>query len=167
MYTLPQRSIRGRRRGRIRLPRLLLVFAVLALLVGLAIRSLSAPAVITNKATMTYADPNDPNSAFSVDSNPKACRVVRQPALSGVPDKVLPGEMVTLSVTVDGAGPEYAQVVTCPTYGGTYVVNSLTVTGTTGAIDGTWPDRIKVRLTPLAQSLPQEQPVVVSYRVKF
>lgn len=143
---------------------------LLLLLTLTCLTAQAAPTIVTNSFAITYSDPGIPNSAFTVNSDVYRVRVCRPMTVTGMPANgvVSPGTTLTLAVTVDGAGPDQPnQEVYAPTFNGTYVQNSLVVTGTTGKVNASYPDHMLFGIAPLAESLPVFQPVKLAYSLKF
>ena len=131
-----------------------LLFVLVLLAVGLAVVGYAAATKITDKAVMTYTDA-ETGEAYPVASAEGTVAVLSRPK-AVAPSSVIRGVPAAITVTCDVGGPEWTYRVTLPTWGGTLVPGSLTITGGTGTLTGT-----TVQFGPL----PEPGEVVVTYRV--
>jgi|GEM_PF-6525907 len=139
------------------------IFLMLAIAFVLAVGIARPIGKITNRAEVVYTDGE--GREVVVQSNEATVTRLDPPRLAGVPAKVLPGEVSTLTVFCDIGGEEYGYRVRLPLFGGTYLPGSLVIDGTTGEIisDTGVTDVLVVALSPKAE--PGE--IKLSYQVRW
>lgn len=121
---------------------------------------------IENWSVMTYTD-TATGVVTELESNRAVTTVTVPPKQADVPAKVFPGQVSTLTLTVDIGGPEFVYKAKCRTWGGTYVTNSAKFTGTTGKVLSVSATEIVVQFDPLTNPLAGSNLVNCSYDVKW
>jgi ABC-type Fe3+-hydroxamate transport system substrate-binding protein len=139
------------------------ILLMLALALVLAVGIARPIGKITNRAEVVYTDGE--GREVVVPSNEATVTRLDPPRLAGVPAKVLPGEVSTLTVFCDIGGEEWSYLTRLPLFGGAYLPGSLVIDRTTGEVvnDAGADDVVVVELSPRAE--PGE--VKLSYQVKW